>query len=277
MGDLIQTAGYQVEFLGPWPARAIRLRFDPSEFRPPPEADELIERTFASERRAAAARGHDLFNGKLSRLVRVAATAGGIELTVQPTDFQTFLTTNLIHPGRFAPDQRADAMGVSAVVRSRDGNLLLGRRSERVAFHRGRLHTIGGVLDWIRPPADGQSDGGWLFDQLSKELFEELSLQPEDLMETTGLVLARDRVIAQPELLCLSRVALPAGFLVDRWREDGNHEHVELWTCPDSPAAVSKALAESAGQFTPIAVAALLAHLSITHGAEAVAAMMRHR
>jgi hypothetical protein len=43
---LFETSAYRVDFLGPWTAQAIRVHFDPAEFRPPADRLGLIEETF---------------------------------------------------------------------------------------------------------------------------------------------------------------------------------------------------------------------------------------
>jgi hypothetical protein len=255
------------------------------EFHPPADRIALIDQAWQAEQADARQRGFEMFNGKLARLVSAVADGPGLAITLQPTDFRSFLVTNLLLAQRFAPAERANAMGVSSIICCADARLVLGRRSQRVAYHRGKLHTIGGVLDWIRPGQPGQPggggrpdgppvDGGWLFDQLLKELNEELGLGPEELTSVTALALARDTRIEQPELLCLTEIGIAGDELFDRWRQTGEFEHADLWGCHDSPEAVAEGLIRHAGEFTPIAVAALLAYLSVRHGVAGLEAMV---
>ena len=290
----IETSTYVVEQLGPWRAADIAVRFDLTEFHPPADRRELIEQTWQSEQAGARRAGFEMFNGKLARMAAVAGSDARLEVTVQPTDFRTFLASNLVHPERFAPAERADAMGVSAVIRASDQQLVLGQRSQKVAYNRGKVHTIGGVLDWIRPagPADQPADGTWLFDQLLKELFEELALLPEQIQAVTAMALARDKRVWQPELLCVAQVAITADELAANLRRSGEDEHVGLWTCRDTPEAIAEAMTNQGGtgfqpvsaqlgklcrqeaRLTPVAVAAMLAYASRRHGLGGVEALL---
>lgn len=288
----IATTNYTVEHLGPWRAEDIHIRLDRKEFIPPADRAQLIEQLWQQQQAEASRRGFEMFNGKLARLVSSAfvpappgrgrqpngtpdrdSRRARLELLLQPTDFRTFLATNLIAPERFATDERANAMGISAIVRTADGRLLFGRRSQRVAHNRGRLHTVGGVLDWIRPARGSRADGQWLLDQLGKELYEELTLQPEEIRLTTPLALARDNRIWQPELLCLTEVTIRGDELSARWRQSGEYEHEDLWACHDSPQAIADALARHAGEFTHVALAACVAYMTIRYGDAGLAAM----
>lgn len=283
----MDTASYRVEQFGPWRPEQIQIHFEQREFQPEPSQPDLIDQSWRQQQAEARIRGFEMFNGKLARLISSCSRPAGspqddaagaltaqptLQLTIQPTDFRTFMATNLVAAERFTA--RADAMGISSIVRTSDNRLLFGRRSQQVAYNRGKLHTIGGVLDWIRPAGGGNiADGNWLHDQLLKELYEELTLQPEDISRVDFMLLARDKRIWQPELLCVTDVALSASELSARWRESREYEHDELWSCPDSAAAAVDAMARHVGQMTPLGRAAMVGYISIRYGWQAVMAI----
>lgn len=274
MSELISTSQYVVDHFGPWRAEQIRVAFDPVEFVPPADHSELIEQTYQAEQQSARDHGFEMFNGKLARLARSSGEPDRLDLVVQPTDFKTLLATNLVLADRFAPAERADAMGVSSIIRSADSRLILGRRSQKVACNRGRIHTVGGALDWSPPSTDGASDGRWLFDQLAKELYEELTLQPEECREIRAMALLRDRRFYQPELVCITNITVRGDDLATRWRASGEYEHADLWTCHDSAEAIAGAVVSHAGEFTPVCAAAMLAYLAIQHGGAGMGALL---
>ncbi len=274
---MIETSSYIVEHPGPWTPGQIALRFEKEPFLGPPERRAEIVANFQARQAEAAAIRRKLFNGKLARVREVAATAhnGGLAMTLQETDYVTFLSTNLLHPENFAPAEQANGLGCSAVLITSDARLVLGHRSQQVFYNRGKLHTIGGVIEWSRTPESGQADGGWLTDQLLKEFYEELALDPEEVKGIRFLALVRDRVVGQPELVCEARLRLSFAALRSQWQREGDVEHEQLWHCPDSPEAVIDALMRAPDRFSPIAQAALLAYLSVQFGPDALAPLMK--
>lgn len=273
---MIETSSYIVERPGPWRVEQIPLRFEKDVFLGPPDHRDLIQRNFRQQQAEALKVGRKLFNGKLARVRTVEGDAGGPPtLVLQPTDYVTFLTTNLLAPQDFPPEQRANALGLSGVLTTSDGRLLLGRRSERVSYNRGKIHTIGGVVEWSRTPPGGVANGEWLAEQLYKELFEELAMDPEEIRELRVLSLIRDRRVGQPELVCEVRLRLSSHALTQGWQRDGDIEHAELWSCPDRPEAVVDELVRDPDRFTPVAIATLLAYLSNRFGADALRPLMK--
>jgi len=276
-GEPIETSSYRVDRLGPWPAEAITLRFDGTPFAPPADRAELIERTWLTEQAAAARLGRRLFNGKLARVRDVAgAPAEPPTITLEPTDYRAFLVTNLLAPEHFAPEQRANALGLSALLWTRDGGLMLGRRSRHVAYNRQMVHPFGGVAEWSRIPSARDGDGRWIVEQLEKELFEEVALDPEDIEEFSALALVRDLRQFQPELIFLARLRLGASALTRNWeRQAGaNDEHTALWRCDATAQAIAAELTADSAQFTPVATAALIALAAIHFGPAAVDALL---
>jgi 8-oxo-dGTP pyrophosphatase MutT (NUDIX family) len=233
-----------------------------------PEIERLIAVEW--ERRTAQAKetGQILFNGGLARYVGHQVGDGCLQITVGPTDYRDFVGTNLYNNRRveeFGWRRFANPVGTTALIVSADGYIVLGRRSERVAYHGGYLHTIGGALE-ARDCADPEHIDA--FAAVLRELSEEVKITDAEVTSIECIGLARDTEILQPELLFEVRVSVPADDLCVRLdRTDPQQEHVGLEYCPDRPEAVVDFLHDSA-PFAPVAAAAMMLRGSLTWGDE---------
>jgi 8-oxo-dGTP pyrophosphatase MutT (NUDIX family) len=175
------------------------------------------------------------------------------------TCYRDFLGTNLFNAAKVArinPAFLADAVGTSSIVLTSDGFLVLGRRSDRVAFHAGYMHTFGGMLE----AADRRTGGYDLFGGLKREVMEELGVCEGEIGSVVLTGLARDRAIRQPEMLfdlgvTLTRMELSARF--HPGLSDGEHTAIEF--VPDDPEAIIRFLVRTS-RIAPVAQAGLLLH-----------------
>ena len=238
----------------------------------PRETTPEIERLIAAEweRRLAQAKeqGQILFNGELARYVAHQVRGGGLHITVGPTDYREFLGTNLYNGRRVEElgwQRFGNPLGTTGLILSAEDMIVLGRRSHRVAYHGGYLHTIGGALEKrdITDPAAIDC-----FAALLRELGEELSITEAEVgsMECIGLV--RDTEIFQPELLFEVRLAVSTGELQARLDQtDAEQEHVGLECCPNRPEVVVNFL-RAARPVAPVATATVMMHGLLTWGEE---------
>ncbi len=222
-----------------------------------PQIDRLIEKTWAEQ---TAQPRRNLFNGSLCRLLDCDARDGKLSLLLAPVSFKEFLGTNLTHPHiRYVHglDVLADAVGVSAAITTGDGFLLLGRRSESVAFHAGMIHPIGGMVE----PADVLTSTPCPFDSMIKELAEETSLSAGSVREIVCVGLVRDKRIVQPELIFDITVDTDRETVQNALADaiDGD-EHSELVPVCNHPDAIVSFLAQRSEELTPVATASLLLH-----------------
>ena len=225
-----------------------------------PAVDRLITRTWEVEQALASQAGRSLYNGRLARLLHVEVSADGLHLLLTATCYRDFLGTNLHNAAevsRFGLQYLADPLGISATVITRDGRLGLGRRSDRVAFHAGHLHTFGGLLEDPDRGPDGRYD---IFGAARRELIEELGLEAAEIATLEVIGLVRDRAILQPELLFDALLTVTSDELAARFDptlSDGEHTGVE-WL-PDDPGSIIPFL-QRARPVAPVAEAALLLH-----------------
>jgi len=255
---------FVIDVSGMFAPEFVRVRFDPSPRPTTAELDALIDAEW--RRRIAEARRTDrvLFNGDLFRYLRhaVLEEEGGrvFELTVGPTCYRDFVGTNLYNHRRldeFGWRRFANPIGTTATLLTRDGKICYGRRSNRVAYHAGHVHTFGGGFEARDRDPDGTIDP---FGSVCRELREELNLDRAELYDLCCVGLIHDREIHQPEMLFEARLELDAAQLVDRWRTaEARDEHDEIVSLADEPAALVPFI-RSCGQIAPVAIGALLLH-----------------
>ncbi len=201
----------------------------------------------AAAKTAAGASTHPgrmLFDGAMCRLESFRVDGDTLRLSVSPTSYKSFLATNLAGPGRverFGPAVAANPVGVSALLTTADGWLLLGRRSAAVAHHPHRVHPFAGTLE----PGDVPD----VFGAVRRELREELGLDGAAIGSLACLGMVRDGAIDQPELIfavdsTLGRAEIERGL-------DGA-EHDGLVAIPAMREGIERALAD-AGDWTPVA------------------------
>jgi 8-oxo-dGTP pyrophosphatase MutT (NUDIX family) len=250
-------------------------RFDKGQLRitwthEPRATTDEIERLIAEqwERRLAQAEqtGQMLFNGELARYVSHEVTGGTLHITVGPTCYRDFLGTNLYHNHRVDElgwHRFGNPLGTTGLLITADEQILLGRRSHRVAFHGGYLHTIGGALEMqdIDDPADIDA-----FAALLRELGEEIGLTAREVTSAHCMGLIRDTDIYQPELLFEVHIGLTAAELCGRLdHDDAQQEHVGLEWCPNRPNAIVDFL-HAARPVAPVAVGTMLIYGMQTWG-----------
>ncbi len=224
------------------------------------EVDYLIEQTWKSELARARSGRRKLFNGKLARLIDCDVHDDRLALWVGQTSYKEFLGTNLRNPhlGESHGSQvLADALGVSGVVVTGDGFLVMGRRSERVVFYSGFIHPISGMTD--APPEPGASPDP--LEVIIKELTEETGISPDRITRSVCLALIRDKETLQPELIFelavegdVESIRKSARSAVD------SDEHSELIEIRDEPAKVANFIKINYAELTPTGLAALLLH-----------------
>lgn len=235
--------------LGDWSVDQVSLEWTPNSQSLPPPVVEAIDSAWGAGR---ARLGDKLFDGPMCRLESFSAALGHLNLRLSRTSYRIFLGTNLMHPelaDRFGSAVLANPVGVSPVLLTADGYLMMGRRNSSVAYYPNRVHPFAGALE----PRDGLD----VFQEVRRELNEELAFTGADIAAIHCTGIAEDRSIRQPELI----------FRVEstRTREQIESqldaaEHEATWSILATREAVESTLArpEQLAQLTPIAVATLL-------------------
>ena len=235
-----------VHLTGDWGPGRVRTSWTSSTRAIVPEVEQLVERTWSG---AVTQPGIQLFDGPLCRLESWRATGEGLHLVLSPTSYKAFFGTNLHNPhlaDHYGSAILANPVGVSAALISSDGFLMFGRRNASVAYYPHKLHPFAGAIE---PREDLD-----VFDEVRRELREELSLDPHELADIRCTGFVEDAALRQPELIFAvraTRARAEVEMQVDRT------EHRGSWSIPARRAEVERALSEP-GDFTPVAIASLL-------------------
>lgn len=228
-----------------------------------PDVEEFIDKFWNRRTAQAAAEGTSLWDGPLCRLIEYRCDTKGLGLSLGPTSYRAFVGTNL-HNAHLryvhGPEVLANPLGVSGVVVSEGQYIVMGRRSETVAYHAGRVQPIGGCVE---PAKAGQLPDP--FAAMKLELLEELGITAESIKSMTCLGLVRDKHIVQPELI----FDVPVAIGVEQIRElaaqsHSSSEHTELRVVRNHPASVVTYIEKEFSLLTPVALASLLLY-GLTH------------
>ena len=259
MTDVRQTqpiAQTRILALGDWPADRLFSSKAASTFALPAHLANEVELAWKS---AGARPGVNLFDGPMCRLEHFT-TKDGLHLHLSPTSYKYFIGTNGQHPhwaDLYGQHVMANPVGTSVLLRSTDGQLLCGQRSQSVALYPGCAHPVGGTLE---PGANGSTPV--LMDEILRELAEEVNLLPTDLSDIRAIGLVEDSHLRQPELVYIATTKLSAKDISDRIDPI---EHHGSWAINDHHDAISETLATGAA-ITPVLAATLLAYGRWQHG-----------
>lgn len=233
---------------GDWSRGQVSVGWISSRRRIVPEVEDAIERAWAKE---SARLGDGLFDGPMCRLEQWSVSDGRLNLLLSRTSYKPFLGTNLHNASLaagFGGAVLANPVGLSCVLESSDGWLLLGRRNDSVAYYPNRVHPFAGALE---PPGES---GDWnLFGEMMRELEEELSMTAAQIADLHCIGLIEDPALRQPELIFRAisnrkRTALECTL--------DPSEHHAIYPIRAGQAEVVRAIEDPA--LTPVAAGALI-------------------
>lgn len=259
--DGCQDCGdFLIDATGAYGPQAFAVRWSNRRRASNEQIDRLIDQTWAQELASAEKTGKMLFDGKLCRLIRWSSSQDGMSLTLGPVTFREFIGTNANHPElhyRHGPEVLANPLGVSAAIVSADGFILLGRRSDRVAVYPGRIHPIGGIMDYD----DGQPAVPDPFEVMLREVGEETGLPRDAVRGVLCLGMVRDKLTLQPELVFEVSAARDVPEILASTADAADAvEHSELLHVGNNPSAVVAFIERNRDEMTPLATATLLLH-----------------
>jgi 8-oxo-dGTP pyrophosphatase MutT (NUDIX family) len=228
-----------------WPQGSVTIERTANSRRVVPEVEAAIDAAWAQ---ASARLGNHLFDGPVCRMESWQASDDRLHLQLSPSSYKPFLGTNMTHPefaDRFGADVMANTVGVSPALLSSDGYLLMGKRTATVAYYPNRIHPFAGSLE----PRDTD-----VFAAIHRELREELSLEPQDIIDLRCTGIAEDQHLRQPELIFAARSSLTKSEIESRLDPK---EHRAMWSTPGTPDGIETAISDR-DQLTPVAVASLV-------------------
>lgn len=206
-------------FHGPFRYEDIQLQRVEGTRQYPPLITALIETTWKAEK---AKQDRFLFNGAIVSLLDVKRVSNALFCTIQETDYQAFVGTNLHHCNDISDkDMMANPIAVCAVLLTADQKLVIGKRSTKLAESSGYYHVPGGTLEFgdiIHPEST-----------IRKELEEEFGIIAPDLEDITCMALAMNHVMHKPEFLYYAKLKLTADALQTRYLTASDaEEHTEI-------------------------------------------------
>jgi hypothetical protein len=231
---------------GNWPDGSIRLSWVESSRPVIGEVEDAIDRAWN------AARGRSLqvqlFDGPMCRLESYEAMGDALVLRLSRTSYRTFFGTNMSNPTlaeRYGPNVLANPVGLSAALVTADAFLVFGRRNATVAYYPNRVHPFAGALE----PRE-QLD---VFDDVRRELREELALPFDEILDLRCVGLVEDHALRQPELIFTARTPRSRAQLEESVDVT---EHGGAWSIPATRADIERSLKDLT-PFTPVAIATM--------------------
>jgi hypothetical protein len=140
------------------------------------------------------------FDGELLRLKSFRSGADTAVLTMERTSFSAYIATREPHFGTLFPGlERADPLGITVLVVSRDNQLILTQRSLMAEQNPGAVYFVGGYAEPSQVDANLN-----VFFEAAREVQEEIAV--DDLKQSKAWVigLAYDPVYCHPELFILA-------------------------------------------------------------------------
>jgi 8-oxo-dGTP pyrophosphatase MutT (NUDIX family) len=229
---------------GDWPAASVQIQIVPSSWKAPASVIQQID----AEWERVARSGITLFDGPMCRLESFHASAGALTLSLSETTYRIFVGTHLYHTELadvHGPSILANSIGVSVLVRTADGWLLLGRRNETVVYYAGRLHPFAGALE----PIDESNP----FVAARRELHEEAGLIESDMTALRCVALVEDHQLRQAELIMRADTPLSRAQIEGQLDREEHHDLVAI-----EAAAQPLCAALHNPNLTPVALGGLL-------------------
>lgn len=140
------------------------------------------------------------FDGTLLRLAGHHVEDNRLVLSGNRTTFSAYVATR---SPEFSDDysdaQRADPLGMTAMVSTRDNQLLVTKRSLSTDQNPGALYFIGGYAE---PPERGNTVD--IFSEAAREVMEEIAVSDLSRSASFAIGIAYDPVFCHPEIFLLT-------------------------------------------------------------------------
>jgi hypothetical protein len=134
-------------------------------------------------------------------------TSETLSIEVSQTRFSQYIATRApSFTERFSEAERADPLGMTAVIRTRDHQYVIGVRSEAADQNPGHLYFIGGFPESTSAPSTGFDLAG----ELRREIREETGIGSDSIRSSRLIGIAYDPEYCHPELF------FPSGLLCTR-------------------------------------------------------------
>lgn len=258
--DDLASSPFLIEIKGRFTSAQVRCSPTGLPRRRTGDTERFIAQRWEVQTALAQLEHRSLYDAPLGRLHCAKVENGCLLLETSQTSYREFIGTHTTDELRAAfsdPAMLANPLGVSTLVITTCGQIVLGRRSSQVALHAGYLHAFGGMLESPDCLPDGSYD---VFAAAMRELREELAIARDEINEMVIIGLVRDRNLLQSELLFSATIALDFSTLQELFRlasKSGAPEHTALIAVSDEPEAIVPFIGRHS-PVAPVAQAALL-------------------
>jgi 8-oxo-dGTP pyrophosphatase MutT (NUDIX family) len=169
------------------------------------------------------------FDGTLLRMASHRVQGDRLIVDAGRTSFSAYVATR--HPG-FADEypgaERADPLGMTALVLTRDNTVIVTKRSLSADQNPGALYFIGGYAE---PAEDGDTVD--LFGEAAREAMEEVAVADLKRSASFAIGIAYDPVFCHPELFLLTVSQSTAAEVLERAHDaPDRNEAAELIAMP---------------------------------------------
>lgn len=190
-------------------------------FVPSTEVKAHIDQTWG----AFTTRNPKTFNGPLVRLLGWTASGDRLSITTQSTDYASYIGTRDKKLRKdFTPDDCARPLGMTIVPVGADNKLVITRRSLQLEQNPGGLYFIGG---YIESGVDAPGSTVTIWQDVVRELQEELNVGPEHIAEATFWGAAYDPKYYHPEVYVKLRLTIDAEDVIRGWPDATDNNEAE--------------------------------------------------
>jgi len=198
-----------------------------------------------------------IYDGELCRLNSWDVEKGRLRLHLQKTSYKALLYSNQHAAeivGQFGSECLSRALGISLILVSSDGRLVLIRRSATVGESPGKIDVIGGHVTPLEHMVDGLPDP---FFAMAEELHEETGIAVADDEAIVLVGLIETALTRKPELIFLLRSSLTATDIATTGRMHRSAEIDSFLLLPDRRGTIKTFLSDNRETVSPSAFGTL--------------------
>jgi ADP-ribose pyrophosphatase YjhB (NUDIX family) len=140
-----------------------------------------------------------LFNGRVFSLINFSIKKNELHLTLQETDYKSFVGTNLNNSIHIKPQERANPIGFNMLLETFDNFFFLALRSSDVQEAKNQWHGVGGNLDTTK-----------LKENIYSEFLEEINLKEEYLTKILIMGMVENCISHRSEIMIYAKTNLTA-------------------------------------------------------------------
>lgn len=247
---------FKILISGIFPRHRVKINWNDEERVLPAGLQTKIDQFWQKE----STRQPHLFNGDLCRLNRWEKKDNYLILDLGRTDYREQWHSNAFCReivSKHGEEVLARALGVSAVLATRDQQIVLIKRSHEVGEDPGKLDVWGGHIHPQDHAIDGAPDP---FCAIAAEILEEANLTLSEDEPLTCLGLIETTTTFKPEMIFRVELQLTAAEVMKRAEAYGSAEWSALISIANRSESLKTFLQEHEEQISPSAFGALWLH-----------------